>query len=132
MTVNFLKTLKHFHDAQLFRPTIFTLQCEGYRPSSITIFPAFHSLCRIATIPQLLTKSFDEYQSHHLEIGLSVYLTDSSDMPTIHALAKGMAGCFPRIWCLSFLFERPCEIVSFSLTIDCYYRNCSQAFLATT
>ena len=54
---------------------------------------------------------------------LEVYLIDSSDMPTIHALAKGMAECFPGILRLYFLFERRCEIVSFSLTIDYYYRS---------
>lgn len=53
---------------------------------------------------------------------LSVYLIDSSDMPPIYAL-KGMGGCFPQICCLPFLFESPCEIVSFSLIIDYYYRN---------
>ena len=36
---------------------------------------------------------------------LTVYLIDCSDMPTIHALAKGMAGCFPQIELLTFRFE---------------------------
>ena len=54
---------------------------------------------------------------------LSVFLTEFSDMPTIHALAKAMAGCFLDISHLSLRFELPCEIVSFSLAVDYYYRN---------
>ena len=118
---NLLKTLKHFHDAQLFPPTIFTLDCEFH--SVITIFPAFYSVDRITTIHQLLAKSFDECQSYNdawddvNEVNdLSAYLIDCSDMPTIHALAKGIARCFPQIRYIPFNFERRCEIVSFSLT----------------
>ena len=44
---------------------------------------------------------------------LSIYLIDSSDMPSISALAKDMAVSFPQIDWLDLIFERRCEIVSF-------------------
>ena len=98
---------------------------EGYDPAldHISIFPAFYSVDRTTTVHETLIKSLDKDQSRHLNPDLWVYLTDSSDMPTIHALAKIMARHSPAFWRLSFRFMRPCEIVSFSLTINCYYRN---------
>ena len=52
---------------------------------------------------------------------LSVYLIDSSDMPSdmpsIYALAKDMAVSFPQLRCLYLLFEHRCEIVSFLLSM---------------
>jgi hypothetical protein len=52
---------------------------------------------------------------------LSIYLFDSSDIPSAYALAKEMAVTFPRIDWLNLWFERRCEIVSFLLTVDDYY-----------
>ena len=51
---------------------------------------------------------------------LSIYLTDSSDTPSIYALAKDMAVGFPQIHWLNVCFEHRCEIVSFLLTDDDY------------
>jgi hypothetical protein len=47
---------------------------------------------------------------------ISIYLIDTSDMPSIYALAKGLAVIFPQIHWLNLWFERRCEIVSFLLT----------------
>ena len=56
---------------------------------------------------------------------MSIYLIDSSDMPSIYALAKDMAVSFPRIDYLNFWFERRCEIVSILLivTVNSYNRT---------
>ena len=47
---------------------------------------------------------------------LSIYLIDSSDLPSIYALAKDMAVSFPEINWLYLRFERRCDIVSFLST----------------
>ena len=44
--------------------------------------------------------------------GLSIYLTESSDMPSISAFAKNMAVSFPQIGYLNLYYERRSEIVS--------------------
>ena len=49
---------------------------------------------------------------------LSIYLIDSSDIPSIYALVKDMTVSFPQIGWLNLWFERRCEIVSFLLTVD--------------
>ena len=92
----------------------------------ITIFPAFYSVDR-ATIHQVLALSFCKDQGSYMArkadniMELSIYLIDSSDMPSIYALAKNMAVSFPRIIVLNLWFERQCEIVSFLLsTVDDY------------
>ena len=54
---------------------------------------------------------------------LSIYLIDSSDLPSISALAKNMAVSFPRIRYLHFEFEHRCEIVSLLFTIYDYNRT---------
>ena len=54
---------------------------------------------------------------------LTIYLNDSSDMPSIYALAKDMTVSFPHIHYLKLCFEHRCEIVSFLLTVDDY--NCT-------
>jgi hypothetical protein len=126
-----LKTLKELHDAQLFLPIVLTLDREGFTPGPdhISIFPAFYSVDRRATIPQVLAQSFCKDQGNYMlaKAGsvreLSIYLIDSSDMPSISALAKGMAVSFPQIAWLNLYFERRCEIVSFLLTVDDY--NCT-------
>jgi hypothetical protein len=96
-------------------------------PHHISIFPAFYSVDRCATISQLLAQSLckggyivtraDDVRE------LSIYLVESSDMPSIYALAKDMAVSFPRIGRLNLWFERRCEIVSFLLTVDVYNRT---------
>ena len=91
-------------------------------PVRISIFPAFYSINRRATIPQVLAQSLCEDPYNHGRFiegsnisELSIYLIDSSDMPSIYALAKDMAVSFPRIGWLGLWFERRCEIVSFLL-----------------
>ena len=114
-----LPTLKRFRDAQLSVPTIFGLTRES--SNLISICPALYSLDRTT----LLAKSLSKYSGVDQFHTLSVSSINSSDMSTIHALAKGLAGCFPQIRCLLFNFEHLCEIVSSSLTIEYYYRNWS-------
>ena len=129
--VNILKTLKELHN-QLFLPIVFTFNA-GH---DISIFPAFYSLDRRATISQVLAQSFckDRSNYHYKSVTkfkagdffqLSIYLTDSFDLPSIYTLAKDMAVNFPQInWLyLNLLFERRCEIVSFLLTVDDYNRT---------
>ena len=124
-----LRTLKELHNAQLFLPIIFTLGCgttEFYH--HVSIFPVFYSVDRRATIPQVLAQSFCKDQGDFMpakaeNIGwLSIYLIDSSDMPSIYALAKDMVVSFPEIGQIDMWFERRCEIMSFLLTMDDY--NC--------
>ena len=57
---------------------------------------------------------------------LSFYLIDSSDIPSISALAKNMAVSFPQIGYLNLCFERRCEIVSLLIVIDDYNRTRSK------
>ena len=129
---NILKTLKEFHtgNAQLFFPIVLTLEREGFTlsPDHISIFPPFYSVDRCATIHHLLAKSFlkDPRKGSYLVVDLnnirklSIYLVDSSDIPSISALAKNMALSFPQIDFLNLFFERRCEIVSFLTAIDDY------------
>ena len=76
---------------------------------------------------QLLAQSFCKDQGSYMLAKadviseLSIYLIDSSDMPSIYALVKDMTVSFPQIGWLNLWFERRCEIVSFlSLTVDNY------------
>jgi hypothetical protein len=86
--------------------------------TSIEIYPAFYSVDPRAAIPQVLAQLFKAEN----DIYLSIYLVDSSDIPSIYALAKDMAVSFPRIYYLTLIFERRCEIVSFLLTVNHYNR----------
>jgi hypothetical protein len=78
----------------------------------MSIFPAFYSVDRRATIPQVLAQSFSkekyDYKAEYVS-DLAIYLIDSSDMPSIRALAKDMAVTFPNIDWLNLWFK----IVSF-------------------
>ena len=109
------------HNAQLFLPIVLILErmyCIPF-PDHIRIFPAFYSVDRRATIPQVLAESFCKDQGNYMVAKaesvrkLSIYLIDSSDMPSISALSKDMAVSFPQIDWLDLIFERRCEIVSF-------------------
>jgi hypothetical protein len=112
------------HDAQLFLPIIVTLERDTFLPvfNNICIFPAFYSVGRCAEIHQVLAQSFSQDQGYDILVladkvsDLSIYLTDSSNMPAIYALAKGMAMSFPQIYWLDFWFECQFQIVSFLLT----------------
>ena len=123
---NILITLKELHNAQLFLPIVFTLTNPSSTPlHHISIFPAFYSVDRWATIPQSLVRLFcKDQRSYYKAIKadrireLTIYLIDSSDMPSIYALAKNMALNFPQIGWLCLCFEHQCEIVSFLLTVD--------------
>jgi hypothetical protein len=123
---NILKALKELHDAQLFLPIVLTLDRKSFIivTDHIGIFPVFYSVDRRATIHQLLAQSFCKDQGKYMVAKadnitqLSIYLIDSSDMPSIYALGKDMAVSFPRIDWLNLWFERRCEIVSFLLTVD--------------
>ena len=119
-----VKTLKNLklHNAELYLPIVLILERVYYIPSSpdhISIFPAFYSVDRRATIPQVLVQSFSKDQGNFMVARaegvrkLSIYLNDSSEMPSISALAKDMAVNFPQIDWLNLIFERRCEIVSF-------------------
>jgi hypothetical protein len=119
-------TLKELHNAQLFLPIVFTLEGECLKslaPCHIGIFSLFYSDDRRGTIPQALAQSFckdpaDDIHYKPDEVGvLSIYLIDSSDLPSISALAKGMAVSFPQVFRLNLCFEHRCEIVSFLLTV---------------
>jgi hypothetical protein len=118
------------HNAQLFLPIVVTLERQGISPIPfhISIFPAFYSVDRRATIPKVLAQSFYEDQGKFifadgdLVYELSIYLIDSSDISSICALGKDMAASFPRVIWLNLWFERQCEIVSFLLAVDDYNR----------
>ena len=124
-TRSILKTLKELHNAQLFLPIVLILERESFTPypDHISIFPAFYSVDRCATIHQVLAKSFCKDQGFYMVANtdnireLSIYLTDSSDMPSVFALAKNMALSFPQIGNLNLCFERRSGIVSFLFTI---------------
>ena len=128
-----LKSLKELHNnnAELSLPIVLTLQRESFTPypDHISIFLAFYSIDRWATIHQVLVQSFSKEQDGYMVASadnvreLSFYLFDSSDIPLISALAKNMAVSFPHIGHLNLCFERLCEIVSFLLTIDDYNRT---------
>ena len=123
---NILKILKELHNAQLSLPIVLTLERESFITVTdhIGIFPAFYSVDRCATIPHALVQSICKDQGKYMVAKaanitqLSIYLIDSSNMPSIYAFAKDMAVSFPRIDWLNLWFERPCEIVSFLLTVD--------------
>ena len=95
-------------------------------PVLICIFPAFCSVDRYAAIPQVLAQYFCKDQGKFSVAkaenicGFSIYLTDSSNMPSICALAKDMLASFPQIRWLNLWFERRCEIVIFLLTASEY------------
>ena len=127
-----LKSLKELHNnAELFLPIVLMLERESFTPypDHISIFPAFYSFDRCATIHQVLVQSFCKDQGDYMVASadnvreLSFYLFDSSDIPLISVLAKNMAVSFPHIGNLNLCFERRCEIVSFLLTIDDYNRT---------
>jgi hypothetical protein len=103
--------------AQLLLPIIhINVSASGW--TSIGIYPAFYSVDPRAAIPQVLA----QLSKAENDIYLSIYLVDSSDIPSIYALAKDMAVSFPRIYYLNLIFERRCEIVSFLLTVNHYNR----------
>ena len=120
---NILKTLRKFQNAQIICPIVLGLERESFTPHSnhISIFPSFYSVDRRATIHQVLTRSFCKDQGYYMVAKahniteLSIYLVDTSDMPSISVLAKNMAVSFPQIGFLNLCFERRCQIVSFLL-----------------
>jgi hypothetical protein len=118
-----LKTLQELYNAQLLFPIVFMLERKRLYtvPHHISIFPVFYSVDRRATICQELAQSI--FKGNHMVasaediLELSIFLIESSDMPSIYALAKDLAVNFPRIGRLNLWFERRCEIVSFLLII---------------
>ena len=122
-SLRILPIVEHFRDAQLSVPTIFGLDRDESL-SNIAIYPALYSVDRTTTIPQLLTKSLSKDSGVNSGLDqfhiLKVSCINPSDMSIIRALAKGMAGGFPQIRCLTFIFEHVCEIVCSSLTINYY------------
>jgi hypothetical protein len=119
-----LETLKELHDAQLSIPIVLSLNMvylsipDVYSPDDICIFPTFCSVDRYAAIAQVLAQSVCKDQGFFIAKaenirGLSFYLTDSSDIPSIRALAKDMTASFPQIRWLNLWFEYQSEIVSF-------------------
>jgi hypothetical protein len=128
-----LITLKELHNVQLFLPIVLTLKCHEFNqcPVHVSIFPAFYSVDRRAAIPQVLAQSFykdrGDYKVAGRKVGrvyeLSIYLIESSDIPSICALAKDMPLKFIRVKKLNLFFERRCVIVSFLFTVDDYDRT---------
>lgn len=116
---NILKILRELHDAQFFLPIIFTMEHDQIYASSdtehISIFPAFYSANRRTSIPQVLAQSFNEDQENYLVCirELSIFLIDSSDLPSVYLLAKDIAARCTEIRWLNLWFEFRCEIVSF-------------------
>ena len=122
--VKLLGTLKRLQNSQLHLPVVITLESSSYSGfAKISIFPAFYSIGRHPAIHQVLAESFDKDPGSYTlaDAGrisqLSIYLVDSCDIPSIHALAKNMNTSFPKIDYLTFCFENSCEIVSFLLII---------------
>ena len=128
-----LKNLKELQNSQLSFPIVLTLERQSFNsfPDHINIFPMLYSVDRRATIPQVLAQSLSlckDEDDHYMPVlskthnirGLSIYLIDSSDIPSIYALAKEMAVYFPQISWLNLWFEHRCNIVSFLLTVDDY------------
>ena len=94
----------------------------------ISIFPAFYSVNRRATIPHELAQSYFKGngivpRANHFALSIYLIDSDSSDMPSIYAFAWDMAVSFPRIFSLDLWFERRCDIVSFLLTVNDYNRT---------
>jgi hypothetical protein len=116
---NILKILKELRaDAQLFLPIFLILEQHSYsiKPYYISIFPGFYSVNLRASIPQILTQSFngrDRDNDMVKIIEFSIFLIDFSDLPSVYSLAKDMAVSFPQIRRLNLWFECRCEIVSF-------------------
>ena len=116
-----LKILKELHDARFYLPIV--LIFDGLSPFSvpdgIRIFPALYSVDRVATIPQALAQSICKDRGDYLVTKadnvnhLTIYMIDSSDMPSVYALAKDVSEIFPRIRWIYLRFEHECEIVSF-------------------
>ena len=127
---NILKTLKEFHNAQLFLPIIVTFEREISTTliDRISIFPEFYSADRRTTIPLLLAQSFCKDENNYMFAKadyvheLSIYLIDPSDMPSIYALVKDIAVTFSQIGYINLFFERRCKIVSFLFIADNYKR----------
>ena len=123
----FLATLKQLQSAhlELHLPVIVALRVDfldGF--NQISVFPIFNSIDRYPSIDQVMAESFNKLELEErrpdtlTEIsGLSIYLVDSSDIPSIHVLTKNMTTRFPGIIWLTFCFENPCEIVSFLIII---------------
>ena len=122
------KTLKELHNAQIFLPIVLTLERETFLsiPDHIGIFPLFYSVDRRATIRQLLAQSFCKDQGEYMVAKadnisiLSIYLIDSSDIPSIYGFEKDMTVSFPRICWLNLWFEGQCGVVpvSFLSTVE--------------
>ena len=119
---NIRTALKELHNAQLFLPIVLILKRQSFIPyysDHTTIFPMFYSVDRRATMHQLLAQSFGKDQGRYMVTNtnnirtFNIYLTDSSEIPSISVLAKNMAVSFPQIGYLNFFFESRCEIVSF-------------------
>jgi len=113
-----LNHLKHLRSAQVSLPMVFLLHPNDSNLYRLGIFPAFYSVERIATIPELAAKSFNDDQGTGIQETvpfvdlLSIYLVDSSDMAAINTLAQNMSVVFPGLNWLNFCFERRCEITS--------------------
>ena len=111
-----LKVFKKLRNAQLSLPIV--IAC-AFMFNQISIFPAFCSVDRRATIPRLVAQFIHKDQTvrkKEFQINVmlvAIYLIDSSDMPSTYALAKEMYVNFPRVKWLYLWFERQCDIVSF-------------------
>ena len=122
----FLGNLKQLQSAQLHLPVVFTLEYGFYELDdlySVSIFPALND-CH-PTLHRVLAESFNTtLVDARFIYGLSIYLVDSCDLPSIQVLTKNMVTTFPSITSLTFSFENPCEkIVSFLFDYDRYIVN---------
>jgi hypothetical protein len=129
---DFLRTFKQLQSAQLPLPVIVAWEIDVHgNPSiydifnGISVFPAFNSIDRYPSFYQVLAESFDksgERSCYPLAdaCGLSIYLVDSCDMPSIYVLTKNLAMALPELQVtrLTFCFENLCKIVSFLFDHD--------------
>lgn len=111
----FLGSLKQLQNAQLHLPVVFALEYRYYEELiMICIFPAFYSIDCYPSIHQVLAEPLDKDHNTNQIYALGIYLVDSCDLSSVHALTKNMTVTFPNITSLAFSFENPYEkIVSF-------------------
>ena len=137
----FLETFKQLRNAQLHLPVVFTLEYRYFEVEHlrrISIFPPFYD-CH-PTVHRILAESFDTDRDSYTTLvdarvidGLSIYLVDCCDLPSIQVLTKNMTMTFPNITSLTFFFENPCEkIVSFLLFMIVLELNIIRVILAIT
>ena len=127
---NVLKTLKNLSNEQVPLPILVALEHRSMHtePEYISIFPAFYSADRRASIPQVLAHSLCKdrnsvaFNDEPFKLSIFMIDSDSSDLPSVCSLAMDLAVIFLGIRWLNLWFEIPYETVSFLFTVDGYNR----------